>query len=88
MLGGIQRQFQEAMQGMVVGMESAGKESTGNENLKGIPKPIMSTVGQTCTQSGKQHFWRTCGLLHGDGDEELTRQRVYELTLLQDDMLW
>lgn len=38
MMGG--PQFNEAMQGMIVGTKGAGKGSIGGDSLKGIPKPM------------------------------------------------
>lgn len=41
MMGGLQRQSQEATEGMMVGTEGAGKGYNGQQNLMGNPKPIL-----------------------------------------------
>lgn len=37
MMGGLQRQFQEAFQGLMAGTKGTGKGGSGQEGLKGIP---------------------------------------------------
>lgn len=59
MRGGLQRQFQETIQGMMAGTKGGGKGGNGQEGLKGIPKMILYKGGITCTRSGKPSSWRT-----------------------------